>query len=108
MQLEAFDAELEALQVTGGKKKGKVPPRLTHLEESARRHRDHVGRLEAMLRLLANEGLDIEDPAIEDVKALLDDFLDRNQDDFEDFGDTDAVYEGIMVQLDGIEVRLVW
>lgn len=54
MQLESFDAELEGLQTGGGKKRGKPPPRLTHLEESISRHKTHVARLEAIMRLLDN------------------------------------------------------
>ena len=62
-------------------------------------------RLEAMLRLLDNEALDEEDPAIDTVKDMLDDYLDRNQEDFEEFEVPDDIYEGIMPQLDGLEVR---
>ena len=54
MQLEGFDAELESLQTGGGKKRGKPPPRLTHLEESISRHKTHVARLEAIMRLIDN------------------------------------------------------
>ena len=82
-----------------------MPPRLTHVEESATRHRAHVGRLEAMLRLLDNEALDIEDAAVDTVKDLLDDYLERNQDDFDEFDTPDDIYEGIMPQLEGLEVR---
>ena len=54
LQLEGFDAELETLQTGGGKKRGKPPPRLTHMEESISRHKAHVVRLEAIMRLLDN------------------------------------------------------
>ena len=37
------------------KKKGKLPARHGHLEESISRHKQHIVRLEQMLRLLDNE-----------------------------------------------------
>lgn len=58
-----------------------------------------------MLRLLDNEALDVEDPAVETVKDMLDDYLERNQDDFDEFDTPDDIYEGIMAQLEGLEVR---
>ena len=53
-QLEGFDAEMETLATGGGKKRGKPPPRIAHLEEAIGRHKTHVGRLEALMRLLDN------------------------------------------------------
>ena len=60
-QLEEFDAELEGLAGQKGKKGGKPPPRVAHLEESVARHRHHVMRLEQMLRLLDNDAIGPED-----------------------------------------------
>ena len=54
LQLEGFEAELEALGTGGAKKRGKPPPRAAHLEEAINRHRTHVGRLEGIMRLLDN------------------------------------------------------
>ena len=54
VQTETFDAEMEAL-ASNVKKKGKLPARHGHLEESISRHKQHVVRLEQMLRLLDNE-----------------------------------------------------
>ena len=53
-QNETFDAEMESL-ANNNKKKNKLPPRHSHLEESIVRHKAHVTRLEQMLRLLDNE-----------------------------------------------------
>ena len=54
MQTETFDAEMEGL-ASNVKKKGKLPARHGHLEESISRHKQHIVRLEQMLRLLDNE-----------------------------------------------------
>ena len=47
---------MESLATGGAKKRGKPPPRIAHLEESISRHKTHVGRLEAIMRLLDNGG----------------------------------------------------
>ncbi len=64
-QQEAFEAEIESLSTA---KKGKQKPaRLTHLEESAMRHKEHITKLEQVLRLLDNEAINPDD--LNDVKA---------------------------------------
>lgn len=73
------------------KKSQKPPPRLTHMEESVVRHKQHVGRLEQMLRLLDSDQITPEE--VNEVKELLDDYLARNQDDFEDFDSPDDLYD---------------
>eukprot|EP00854_Cymbomonas_tetramitiformis_P026325 gene26325-32285_t len=42
-QIDEFEADMEGLTVKKGKAR---PPRLTHLEESVSRHKEHVARLE--------------------------------------------------------------
>ena len=64
-QLDTFEAETEGL-VTAKKGKQK-PTRLVHLEESVTRHKDHVTKLETILRLLDNEAINPDD--LGDVKA---------------------------------------
>ena len=54
MQTETFDAEMEGL-ASNVKKNKKLPARHGHLEESISRHKQHITRLEQMLRLLDNE-----------------------------------------------------
>mmetsp|Transcript_10710 Transcript_10710/g.37183 ORF Transcript_10710/g.37183 Transcript_10710/m.37183 type:complete len:738 (-) Transcript_10710:1025-3238(-) len=91
-QVDNFEAEIEGLQ--GGKKtKGKAPPRLTHLEESVSRHKEHTGRLEQVMRLLENDQLSPED--VNDLKELVDDYLERNQECFDEFTCPDDLYEGL-------------
>lgn len=54
-QIEEFEAEAEAAATT---KKGKKPaPRVVHMEESITRHRQHIMRLEQLLRLLDNDAV---------------------------------------------------
>lgn len=55
-----------------------------------------------MLRLLDNETIEPED--ILEPKELVDDYLLRNQDDFEEFGDPDDLYADLIEQLDNLEV----
>ena len=94
-ECEAFEAEVESLGGGsgvggggdskgggggGGGRRGKakaIPPRVTHLEASADRHRAHVARLEQLLRLLDNEAIEVED--VEGVRELVDDIVTVNE-----------------------------
>ncbi|KAI3433476.1 hypothetical protein D9Q98_003288 [Chlorella vulgaris] len=101
--IEEFEAEAEA---AGTAKKGKKPPaRVTLMEESIGRHRQHIMRLEQLLRLLDNDAVQAED--VEGVKDLVDDYLDRNQDDFEEFAAPDDLYEELLDQLEGMSDAVV-
>ena len=85
-----------------GKKSAKSNPRLGHLEESIQRHLQHVARLELVLRLIDNEALAPEDA--EDLKDLIEDYLERNQDDFDEFADPEEMYEDLNLdELDEIK-----
>ncbi|XP_027359293.1 CCR4-NOT transcription complex subunit 3-like isoform X5 [Abrus precatorius] len=95
-QIENFEAELEGLSVKKGKSK---PPRLTHLETSITRHKAHIKKCEFILRLLDNDELSPEQ--VNDVKDFLDDYVERNQDDFEEFSDVDELYSSL--PLDKVE-----
>ncbi|CAH9134783.1 unnamed protein product [Cuscuta epithymum] len=95
-QIDIFEAELEGLSVKKGKSK---PPRLTHLETSITRHRAHIMKLELILRLLDNDELSPEQ--VNDVKDFLDDYVERNQDDFDEFSDVDELYSSL--PLDKVE-----
>lgn len=54
-----------------------VFPFQTHLETSITRHKDHIIKLELILRLLDNDELSPEQ--VNDVKDFLDDYVERNQ-----------------------------
>ncbi|XP_047314642.1 general negative regulator of transcription subunit 3 isoform X2 [Impatiens glandulifera] len=95
-QIDSFEAEIEGLSVKKGKTR---PPRLTHLESSITRHKAHIMKLELILRLLDNDELSPEQ--VNDVKDFLDDYVDRNQEDFDEFSDVDDLYSSL--PLDKVE-----
>ncbi|XP_038696214.1 general negative regulator of transcription subunit 3-like isoform X3 [Tripterygium wilfordii] len=95
-QIDSFEAEMEGLSVKKGKTR---PPRLTHLETSITRHKAHIMKLELILRLLDNDELSPEQ--VNDVKDFLDDYVERNQDDFDEFDDVDELYNTL--PLDKVE-----
>lgn len=92
-QVDSFEAELEGLTVKKGKSR---PPRLTHLEESISRHKQHIVKLEQILRLLDNDGVSPEQ--VNDVKDLVEDYVERNQEDFDDFSEVDELYSSIPLE----------
>ncbi|XP_019243138.1 PREDICTED: CCR4-NOT transcription complex subunit 3 isoform X1 [Nicotiana attenuata] len=95
-QIDTFEAELEGLSVKKGKQR---PPRLVHLETSIVRHKAHIMKLELILRLLDNDELSPEQ--VNDVKDFLDDYVERNQEDFDEFSDVDELYSTL--PLDKVE-----
>ncbi|XVE89803.1 hypothetical protein DITRI_Ditri20bG0024100 [Diplodiscus trichospermus] len=95
-QIDSFEAEIEGLFVKKGKTR---PPRLTHLETSVTRHKAHIMKLELILRLLDNDELSPEQ--VNDVKDFLDDYVERNQEDFDEFSDVDELYSSL--PLDKVE-----
>ncbi|KAK7315646.1 hypothetical protein VNO77_34212 [Canavalia gladiata] len=95
-QIDNFEAELEGLSVKKGKSR---PPRLTHLETSITRHKAHIKKCEFILRLLDNDELSPEQ--VNDVRDFLDDYVERNQEDFEEFSDVDELYSSL--PLDKVE-----
>ncbi|KAG9452044.1 hypothetical protein H6P81_004948 [Aristolochia fimbriata] len=95
-QIDAFEAEVEGLSVKKGKQR---PPRLIHLETSITRHKAHIMKLELILRLLDNDELSPEQ--VNDVKDFLDDYVERNQEDFDEFSDVDELYNSL--PLDKVE-----
>lgn len=86
-EIEEFEAEVEELSGQTGKKKGKPPPRLSALEDFIERHKLHITRLEQLLRLLDNDEITADD--VEALKDLVDDYLERHQDDPDEFIDPD-------------------
>ncbi|KAF6150188.1 hypothetical protein GIB67_023143 [Kingdonia uniflora] len=86
-QVDYHEAEIESLSVKKGKAR---PPRLSHLETSITRHKAHIMKLELILRLLDNDQLSPEQ--VNDIRDFIDDYVERNQDDFEEFSDVDELY----------------
>ncbi|KAF9595223.1 hypothetical protein IFM89_038047 [Coptis chinensis] len=95
-EVDSFEAEIEGLSVKKGKTR---PPRLTHLETSIARHKAHIMKLELILRLLDNDELSPEQ--VNDVRDFLEDYVERNQDDFDEFSDVDELYSSL--PLDKVE-----
>ncbi|RWR82163.1 general negative regulator of transcription subunit 3-like protein isoform X3 [Cinnamomum micranthum f. kanehirae] len=95
-QIDNFEAELEGLFVKKGKTR---PPRLTHLETSIVRHKAHIMKLELILRLLDNDELSPDQ--VNDVRDFLDDYVERNQEQFDEFSDVDELYSSL--PLDKVE-----
>ncbi|XP_022932656.1 CCR4-NOT transcription complex subunit 3-like isoform X2 [Cucurbita moschata] len=95
-QIDNFEAEMEGLSVKKGKSR---PPRLIHLETSITRHKAHIMKLELILRLLDNDELSHED--VNDVREFLEDYVERNQEDFDEFSDVDDLYSSL--PLDKVE-----
>ncbi|KAI9120885.1 hypothetical protein K1719_007918 [Acacia pycnantha] len=95
-QIDVFEAEVERLSAKKGKN---WPPRLTHLETSITRHKSHIKKCELLLRLLDNDELSAEQ--VNDVKDFLEDYVERNQDSFDEFNDVDDLYSSL--PLDKVE-----
>lgn len=95
-QIDNFEAEIEGLSVKKGKAR---PPRLAHLETSIARHKAHIMKLELILRLLDNDELSPEQ--VNDVRDFIEDYVERNQEDPDDFSDVDELYSSL--PLDKVE-----
>ncbi|KAG0481287.1 hypothetical protein HPP92_012145 [Vanilla planifolia] len=96
-EIDSFEAEVEGLSVKKGKSKRS---RLAHLETSIARHKAHIMKLELILRLVDNDELSPD--LVNDVKDLVEDYVERNQESFDEFNDVDELYSSL--QLDKIEV----
>jgi len=57
----------------GGKKNRKPPPRVAELEEIVSRHKEHMGRLEKVLRCIDNETIHPDE--LEDLKTDMEMYL---------------------------------
>ncbi|KAF8681681.1 hypothetical protein HU200_045109 [Digitaria exilis] len=92
-QIDNFEAEIEGLSIKKGKQR---PPRLVHLEKSITRHKAHIKKLESILRLLDNDELSPEQ--VNDVKDFLEDYVERNQEDFDEFSDVEDLYSTLPME----------
>ena len=103
-QSDAFEAEIEVLQLKPRnrvKRKGKNTnngneEKVNRLEESVQRHKAHTLNLEIMMRLVENETLPAEEA--DDVRDLIEDYLERNQEDFDEFDVVDDMYESLNLE----------
>jgi len=101
IQIDQFEAEIESLGTTK-KKKGRSDQTAEQIEELnllLEKHRDHVQKLETLLRMLDNETVDINQ--IKDIKDDLEYYIENCRDP--DFMENDMLYEDI----DGLEEMLL-
>ncbi|ODN74773.1 hypothetical protein L202_07094 [Cryptococcus amylolentus CBS 6039] len=91
-QIEATEAELEALQQT--KKKKKEGERQDELEELNERREWHIGRLEIVQRMLENGGLQVGD--VESIEEDVKYFVEANMEDEFDFDN--GIYDELNLQ----------
>ena len=87
-------------ELSGGKsrKKSKPSPRVATLETSVGRPKEHVLRLEKMLRLLENDVISVE--AVQDVRDFVDDYIDRCNDAPDEFENPDDIYGDLVDVMD--------
>lgn len=92
-QVEQAEAEIEGLnaQVKKGKNNSAKSERLDEVEHLIERHRWHTGKLEQVLRLLENGGLETEQ--VETIKEDVQYYVESNQD--VDFAEDDHIYEDL-------------
>lgn len=91
-QIETFEAEAENLQATMKKKKDSAKTeRIAELSERVETHKWHQTKLELILRLLENDGLDV-DP-VKDIEESIKYYVENNQEI--DFAEDDTFYEDL-------------
>ena len=103
IQIDQFEAEIENLGTTK-KKKGRggqqdQAEQIESLNNLLEKHRDHVQKLETLLRMLDNDTVDINQ--IKDIKDDLEYYIENCQDP--DFMENDMIYDDI----DGLEEMLL-
>lgn len=100
IQIDQFEAEIEAIGTTK-KKKGRndAAEQVEQLNNHLEKHRDHVQKLETLLRMLDNDTVEISQ--IKDIKEDVEYYIENCQDP--EFIENDALYDDI----DGLEEMLL-
>ena len=100
IQMDQFEAEIENLSNTK-KKKGRndQAEQMDALNSLLEKHRDHVQKLETLLRMLDNNTVEINQ--IKDIKDDLDYYIENCQDP--EFIENEEIYE----EIDGLEEMLL-
>ena len=100
IQIDQFEAEIESIGTTK-KKKGRndQAEQVEQLTTLLEKHRDHVQKLETLLRMLDNETVDINQ--IKDIKDDVEHYIENCQDP--DFIENEMIYDDI----DGLEEMLL-
>ncbi|KAF3933124.1 hypothetical protein ABW19_dt0202258 [Dactylella cylindrospora] len=92
-QIETFEAEMETIQLTlkKGRKDNHKAERLAGVERSVERHKWHQGKLELILRLVENGGLEAEQ--VSEIKDDIKYYVECNGD--QDFTEDESVYDDL-------------
>jgi len=99
IQIDQFEAEIETLG-TGKKKKSRDnADQIEEYQNLLERHRDHVQKLETLLRMLDNDNVNIDQ--IKDIKDDVEYYIENCREP--DFMDNDMLYDDI----DGLEEMLL-
>eukprot|EP01027_Heterolobosea_sp_BB2_P011599 GEZU01016884.1.p1 GENE.GEZU01016884.1~~GEZU01016884.1.p1 ORF type:complete len:274 (-),score=52.09 GEZU01016884.1:524-1345(-) len=91
-QIDAFEADTEAIQSKGKKAGAKDRERLEHLEKWAEKHKHHTNRLEQVLRLLDNGEITVDQ--VNSIKDSIEYYLESNQEP--DFMEDEFMYDGVL------------
>jgi len=93
IQVDQFEAEVETLNVGGKKKKGRSEDnaRLEECQVWVEKHRDHIQKLETLLRMLDNNQVEV--PAVKEIKDDVNDYIENSQEP--DFVENEYIYDDI-------------
>lgn len=101
IQVDQFEAEMESLQGGGKKRKGKSDDaaRSEECQVWVDKHRDHIQKLETLLRMLDNNQVEVTQ--IKDIREDIDNYIENSQEP--DFFENEYIYDDI----DGLEEMLL-
>jgi len=101
IQVDQFEAEIESLQGGGKKRKGKSDDaaRQEECQVWVDKHRDHIQKLETLLRMLDNTQVEVTQ--IKEIKEDIDNYIENSQEP--DFFENEYIYDDI----DGLEEMLL-
>jgi len=100
LQCDQFEAEIETLSAAKKKKnRNENAEKIEEYQMLLEKHRDHVQKLETLLRMVSNDTVDFSQ--IKDIKDDVEYYIENCQDD--DFTENEMVYDDI----DGLEEMLL-
>jgi len=100
LQCDQFEAEIETLSAAKKKKnRNENAEKIEEYQMVHEKHRDHVQKLETLLRMVSNDTVDFSQ--IKDIKDDVEYYIENCQDD--DFTENEMIYEDI----DGLEEMLL-
>jgi len=101
IQVDQFEAEIETLSTGGKKKKGKNDDseRREECQMWVDKHRDHIQKLETLLRMLDNDQVEVQQ--IKDIQEDIDNYIENSQEP--DFFENEYIYADI----EGLEEMLL-